>query len=116
MSSSTPDRLTILWSSADREVAENMVFMYATNSRLEGWWDEVTLLIWGPSARLAARDPKIQEHLARMRDAGVDLVACRRCADNYGVTAALEEQGVRVFYAGTDLTEKIKAGEKLITF
>jgi hypothetical protein len=116
MSSAEPDRLTIIWSSADREVAENMVFMYATNSCLEGWWDEVTVLIWGPSARLAARDPKIQEGLARMKDAGVELVACKRCADSYGVATALEEQGVRIFYGGTYLTDKIKSGEKLITF
>jgi len=116
MSSSAPDRLTIVWTSADREVAENMVFMYGTNARLEGWWDEVTLLIWGPSARLAARDPKIQEHLARMKAAGVELVACKRCADNYGVAEVLEQQGVRVFYAGTYLTEKIKNGENLVTF
>jgi hypothetical protein len=115
MSSSGPDRLTILWTSADREVAENMVFMYATNSRLEGWWGEVTLLIWGPSARLAARDPKIQEHLCRMKELGVELVACKRCADNYGVADALQEQGVAVFYAGQYLTDRIKAGEKLIT-
>ncbi len=116
MSPSTPEKLTIVWSSADRGVAETMVFMYATNARLEGWWDEVTVLIWGPSARLAARDPKIQEYMARTKDAGVELVACKQCADDYGVAAALEEQGVRVFYAGTYLTDKIKRGEKLITF
>ena len=116
MSSSTPNRLTIIWSSADRGVAETMVFMYATNACREGWWDEITVLIWGPSARLAARDPKIQEHMARMKDAGVELLACKRCADDYGVAVALEEQGVKVFYAGPYLTEKIKSGEKLITF
>lgn len=116
MPSSGSDRLTILWTSADREVAENMVFMYGANARLEGWWDEVTLLIWGPSARLAARDQKIQEHLARMKEVGVELVACKRCADNYGVSDALEAQGIEVFYAGKYLTNKIKAGEKLVTF
>jgi hypothetical protein len=116
MSSSTPNRLTIIWSSADRGVAETMVFMYATNARLEGWWDDVTVLIWGPSARLAARDPKIQKRMARMKDAGVNLMACKRCADDYGVALALEEQGVQVFHAGTYLTEIIKSGEKLITF
>ena len=116
MSPNQSDRLTIIWSSADRQVAEEMVFMYATNARLEGWWDHVTVLIWGPSARLAARDAKIQAQMSRMKDAGVELVACKRCADSYGVAVALEEQGVRVFYAGTYLTDKIKNGEKLITF
>lgn len=116
MSTSGPDRLTILWTSADREVAETMVFVYATQARLEGLWSEVTLLIWGPSARLAARDPRIQEHLARMKAAGVELLACKRGADSYGVADALEQQGVRVLLAGEFLTEKIKSGEKLITF
>ena len=116
MSSTEPDRLTIIWSSADRGVAETMVFMYATNACLEGWWDHVTVLIWGPSVRLAARDPKIHEHMARMKAAGVELAASKRCADSYGVALALEEQGVDVFYAGAYLTDKIKTGEKLITF
>jgi hypothetical protein len=116
MSSSTPNRLTIIWSSPDRGVAETMVFMYATNARLEGWWDDVTVLIWGPSARLAARDLKIQEHMAHMKAAGVKITACKQCADDYGVAAALEEHGVEVFYAGTYLTDLIKNGEKFITF
>ena len=116
MSSSIPNRLTIVWSSADRGIAKTMVFMYATNARLEGWWDEVTVLIWGPSARLAARDPKIQTHMAHMQDAGVNLMASKRCADDYGVASALEEQGVKVVYSEAYLTEIIKSGEKLITF
>ena len=97
-SSSISNRLTIIWSSADRE------------------WDDVTVLIWRPSARLAARDPKIQTHMAHMQDTDVNLMACKRCADDYGVASALEEQGVKVVYSEAYLTEIIKSGEKMITF
>lgn len=31
------EKLVIIWSSADREVALNMVFMYTANSKKFGW-------------------------------------------------------------------------------
>ena len=98
MPSFIPNRLAIVWSSADRGVAKSMVFMYATN------------------AHQTARDPKIQMHMAHMQDAGVNLMVCKRCAEDYGAASALEEQGVKVVYSGAYLTEIIKSGEKLIAF
>lgn len=44
------DRLMVIWSSGDREVALKMVFMYTRNAKIKGWWDEVKLVVWGPSA------------------------------------------------------------------
>ena len=38
-----------------------MVFMYAYNAQKNGWWDQVTLLIWGPSSKLTSEDAEIQE-------------------------------------------------------
>ena len=109
------DALVILWTSADREVAVQMAFMYAGNAKKLGWWKEVTLLIWGPSARLAAQDPQIREHLPGLAEAGVRLFACRKCADNYGASAKLEAAGVTVVYAGELLTAWIKEGKALLS-
>lgn len=36
--SGNEDELIILWTSGDKEVALNMVFMYALNSKLNKWW------------------------------------------------------------------------------
>jgi hypothetical protein len=36
-------RLYILWSNQDPVTAEKMVFMYALNSKLRKWWDEVII-------------------------------------------------------------------------
>ena len=109
-------KLVILWTSGDREVALNMVFMYALNSKKFGWWDRVRLVIWGPSASLAASDYEIQGELGRMKEAGVELLACRACADMYGVAHDLSELGVEVTYMGEPLTEMLKSGWSTLTF
>ncbi len=68
-----PDELYVLWTAADREVALKMAFMYTTNSKLKGWWSEVTLIIWGPSAKLLSEDLALQDHIFQMRHIGVKL-------------------------------------------
>ena len=110
------DKLNILWTSADKEVALKMVFMYAHAAKKQGWWKEVHLIIWGPSARLTSTDKDVQDYLKRMQDAGVVVVACRACADQYGVSKTLEGLGIEVKYMGQPLTEILKRGEKLMTF
>lgn len=108
--------LLIVWSSADTEVAHKMVFMYALNSIRKGWWEQVTLLVWGPSAKLTSEDKGIRGALAKMKEAGVELIACKACADLYGVSSDLERAGIEVKYSGTYLTDFIKSGKKIISF
>jgi hypothetical protein len=110
------DHLLIVWTSGDPDVAHKMVFMYAFNAQKNGWWDQVTLLVWGPSAKLSSEDKYIQESLKNMKEQGVELLACKGCADQYGVSAKLEELGIEVKYTGTYLTDFIKSGKKVITF
>jgi hypothetical protein len=109
------DRLFILWTSGDPEVAMHMVFMYAKNARLKGWWQTVRLVVWGPSASLLARDESLQAELAVLREAGVELQACKACADRYGVSEKLAELGIDVIYMGAPLTEYLKTGWASIT-
>jgi hypothetical protein len=110
------DTLVIIWTSRDREVAKNMVFMYAKNSRLQGWWPAVRLVVWGPSAALIAGDAELQAELEGLRQAGVELLACRACAEQYGVAPRLEELGIQVIYMGRPLTEYLQAGLPVLTF
>jgi hypothetical protein len=111
-----PEELYVLWTSADREVALKMVFMYTANSKLKGWWKEVCLIVWGPSAKLLTEDAELQEAIARMLHTGVTVLACKACADSYGVAPALEAMGIEVKYMGQPLTDLLKAGKKVITF
>ncbi len=110
------DSLVIIWSSRDREVAKNMVFMYAGNSRRKDWWPEVRLVVWGPSAALLADDAELQAELAQVRQAGVQVLACKACADRYGVSERLESLGVEVIFMGQPLTEYLQSGLAVLTF
>ena len=109
-------RLCVVWSSADRVVAKSMVFMYTKNSKLKGWWDQVRLVVWGPSAKLISVDLELQEELEDLKAAGVELLACKACADMQGVTEKLEALGIDVIYMGVPLTEMLKEGWHTLTF
>ena len=103
-----PSRLAVLWTSGDPEVATKMAFMYTLNAKRQGWFDEVTLIVWGPSSKLLSENPQLQEEVAAMAGAGVEVVACRACADSYGVSEVLEGMGIEVKYMGRPLTEMLK--------
>lgn len=102
--------LLVLWVSQDKGAAQNMVFMYTKNSKLKGWWNDVRLIIWGPSAVLLANDEDLQKELQELMAAGVELFACKRCADNYGVSEKLAGLGVEVEYMGEPFTSMLKEG------
>jgi hypothetical protein len=112
----TEDRLVVLWTSGDRDVALKMVFMYTFNAKLNGWWKDICLIIWGPSAKLLAVDIELQDYIKKMKDAGVELRACIACADSYGVSETLRKLGVTVEGMGKPLTQMLKEGQKVITF
>jgi hypothetical protein len=106
---SKPDELVVLWTSGDREVALKMAFMYAFNSRRFKWgWKNVTLVVWGPSAKLLVADKELQEYLAKLKEAGVKLLACKKCADLYGVSDGLRQLGIEVKYMGKLLTDYLQ--------
>ena len=100
--------LVVLWTSGDREVALKMVFMYTLNAKLKGWWEEVILIVWGPSAELISRDEELQGKIKQMKEAGVVLEACKACADQYGVSPTLEQMGTEVKYMGVPLSDYLK--------
>jgi hypothetical protein len=116
MPETSPEGLAVIWSSADREVALSNVFMYTRNSLLRGWWEKVRLVIWGPSAKLMADDEELQDQLTGLREAGVELLACKACADMHGVSDELEKLGIEVKYMGQPLTDMLKSGWAVLTY
>lgn len=108
-------QLNILWTNADKTTAELMVFMYARNSMLKGWWDGVTLIIWGATAKLSAGDKDIQARLRELMELGVEVSACLTCAEELGVEHSLAALGVGLERWGPKLTEILQSGGKLIT-
>lgn len=109
------EELTILWTNADPIAAEMMVFMYAEKSIEKGWWDKVTLIIWGSTAKLVATNKDIQKKLLKIKETGVTVSCCLSCATKLGVKEDIEKLGIDLRYWGAPLTELIKKDAKLIT-
>ncbi len=109
-------RLAVIWSSGDPEVAHRVCFMYTDNAKKQKWFDEVVLIVWGPSARLLAGDKDLQAKIKAMQDDGVTVQACQACTDSYGVTEQLRKLGIDVKYMGRPLTDFIKTGWHILTF
>lgn len=108
-------KLAVLWTSSDPDVAEKMAFMYTYNAKRQGWFDEVVLIIWGPSAKLASENKMIQDYLKKMQEAGVKVEACLYCAKMYDVDKKLTELGVDVKGMGVPLSNYLKEGWKTLS-
>jgi hypothetical protein len=107
--------LYVLWTNDNPITAEKMVFMYTINSLAHGWWDNVTLIIWGAPAKLVSEDARIQALIKDALAAGVHITACKACANQLGVTDTLEKLQIEVKFWGQPLTEILKGNERLIT-
>ena len=100
----------ILWTSGDREVALKMVLMYSYYCKKNSWMDTVRLLVWGPSSKLLAEDTLLQRKVKELKQIGIELYACKACADLYGVADKLTQLGITVMYTGEMLADLQKNG------
>ena len=107
--------LHILWTNADPVVFDKMVLMYAVNSLVRGWWEKVTVILWGDTARLAAQDAGVRERIRLAMDQGVKFSACVTCARELGVEEDLRAMGMEVISWGPPLTELLRARAPLLT-
>jgi len=109
-------KLAVVWTSGDPDVAHRVCFMYCHNAKKQKWFDQVVLVVWGPSARLLAGDKDLQAKVKSMIQDGVRVQACVACADSYGVSDRLREMGIEVKGMGAPLTDMLKTGWKVLTF
>ena len=109
------NKLAVLWTSGDIDVAEKMCFMYTYNAKKQGWFDEVVLIVWGPSAKLLSENKNLQDYIKKMKEEGIIVEACVACAKMYGVDKDLAEMGIDVKGMGTPLTKYLKDGWKTLS-
>ena len=111
------DKLAVLWTSGDPDVANRVAFMYAHNAKKVGWFREVTLIVWGPSQRLLLDDKSLQEKVKAMQNDGVVVEACIACAMGYGIVDDLKKLGITVRGMGEPLSNYLKQPDwKVLTF
>jgi hypothetical protein len=110
-------KLTVVWTSADPDVAEKVCLMYAHAAKKYGWFAEVHLVVWGPSQRLLVGDPTIQTKVKAMQEDGVVVEACVACATKLGLVDQIKALGYEVKGMGKPLTEALKnADTEVLTF
>jgi len=102
------NKLLIVWSSQDVEIALKFPLLYGSVILERGYWEEAHLMIWGPSIKLATQNDEIQSALKKMQISGVSMSACIVCADDYEATEALAKIGVDNTHTGEMLTECLK--------
>ena len=110
------NRLLIVWSSADEEVAKKLILLYGSVMLPRGYWDEATIMIWGPSAKLLAQNEELQERVKAVMQTGVKFNVCVVCSDDYGVSQKLQDLGVELTHTGEMLTNALQSDYKVITF
>jgi len=109
------NKLTILWTNADPDTAEMMVFMYAGAALKYEWWEEVEIIVWGATAKLVVENQHIQAKLIELEASGVKVGFCIACATKLGVVDQIKELGFELRPMGPPLTEILKSGGKLLT-
>ena len=110
------DKLVVIWTSDDPYVAERVALMYTHAAKINGWFKEVTLIVWGPSAKLISENIKLQQKVEEMKKDSIVVEACIACANLYGVTENLKKLGYVVKGMGKPLTDYLKSGAKVLTF
>ena len=106
----------MVWSTAEKDTALSNIFMYAKNSRLRDWWPKVRLIVWGAATKALCADGDLQNGLKEVAEAGVEIWACKGCADRFGLADQLTALGVEVLYTGQPLTNMLKSGWKVLTY
>lgn len=107
--------LHILWTNSNPNTSENMVMMYATNSILRGWWDKVTVILWGDTVRYMAEDAQAQDWMRFARKAGVEFSACVTCAENLKAVERITALDIELIPWGEPLTRLMQSGAPLLT-
>ena len=100
----------------DREQALEVGLIYPLNCAKNKWLEEVKVIFFGPSEKLAAYDHQVQDKIKEIQGYGVEILACKWCSDRMGITPQLEAQGINVVYVGPIISQLIRDGWAQLTF
>ena len=103
-------KLLVILSSGDREVALEVGLIYPLNAARNKWMDEVKVIIFGPSEKVAATDAEVQGRIKELLALGVEVMACKWCSGRMNITKALEDIGIKVVGVGPIISQLIKDG------
>lgn len=109
-------RVFVILGSGDREVALEVGLIYPLNAAKNKWMDEVKVILFGPSEKIAAYDSEVCSKLSELQETGIEVMACKWYADRMNITSILEQNGIKVLYVGPIISQLLKDGWTLLTF
>ena len=103
-------KLCIIVSSGEKGVIKTAL-QYARRTVTESFMEDTKLFLFGPSEDVIAYDTELQSFVKSfMQETGRDILACRWCAEDYGVSGKLEEMNVKVDFIGEQVSQTIREG------
>ena len=102
------DKLLVIIATGDKAKALTGL-MYARNALKRGWLGDVKVIYFGPSERLMVEDSEVASAAIEVAGLGESL-ACKAVSDRDGISAKVEEMGVRVEYVGSVISDYVKQG------
>jgi len=109
-------KVFVIASSGDKDVLKWPGLRWPMNASKKQWVDEVKVILFGPAEEVVAYDSEIQQKIRDLQEAGVEVMACKACADEKNVSGKLEELGIKVVFVGSVISELIKDGWTPLTF
>ncbi|RLI09982.1 hypothetical protein DRO42_02760 [Candidatus Bathyarchaeota archaeon] len=100
-------KLLVIIATGDREKALTGL-MYAGNAVKRGWMDDVKVVFFGPSERLAVEDEQVAARAKELAAGG--SFACKAISDREAISEELEGLGLKVEYVGSIISTLIKEG------
>jgi hypothetical protein len=110
------DKVFVIIASENRAKILEPGLLYPFNAATKGWMEEVRIIFFGPAEKVVADDPEIQERVRDALDAGISVLACKKCADQQGLTEALLALGIEVIYVGEPISRLLKDGWASLSF
>ena len=101
-------KLLVIVASGDREKVLTAL-MYARNAIKNSWLDDVKVVFFGPSEKLAAEDMEVSAKAKEIAAIG-ESIACKAISDKQGVSDNLAKLGIKIEYVGTIISNLIKDG------
>lgn len=102
-------KLLVIISTAEEQKAITGM-MYATNSLLHGWMEDVKLFIFGPAENLLLESESFREYVMDFLEIKKEVIACRFIAEQKGLDNQLKKLGLQVEYVGEKISDLIHQG------
>ena len=104
-------KLLVVWKSEHPVNIQKFIIPFTYNSKEQDWFETVELLVWGASQIAVKNNESYQQHVKTLVHNGINVYACKMCADDIDSTSVLLSLGVKVEYTGTYLAERLKSDE-----